>query len=90
MRDIRAVLVLPYREGNDMPSWVAQPPSSPPELGQWDCEECGGSGYIWRRTNEESPQIVEEECAECDGRGRFDPEDNPYAPDNWKEAEGIA
>lgn len=71
-------------------SWIAAPPVDPPELGKWDCSECGGSGYTWRQTNEESPQMIEEFCSECDGQGRFDPDDNPYAPDTWKEAEGIA
>lgn len=66
------------------------PPLDPPQVGRWDCEECAGGGYIWRTTVEESPQIVEELCPECDGKGRFDPDDNPYAPDTWKEAEGIA
>jgi hypothetical protein len=31
-------------------------------------------------------------CLRCDGDGEieYDPDDNPYAPDTWKEAEGIA
>lgn len=69
---------------------VAYPPSDPPALSQWDCEECQGSGYILETSNEESPQTIEVDCPDCQGAGRFDPDDNPYAPDNWKEAEGIA
>lgn len=68
----------------------AQPPVNPPEVGRWDCEECEGSGYVVEETGGESPQVVELYCPDCDGKGRFDPDDNPYAPDTWKEAEGIA
>lgn len=68
----------------------AEPPVDPPQVERWDCEECSGGGVILHTSNEESPQTVEVECDACYGRGRFDPDDNPHAPDTWKEAEGIA
>jgi DnaJ-class molecular chaperone len=55
-----------------------------------ECLDCDGEGIL--RIIECGITTVEHECSRCEGTGQteFDPDDNPYAPDNWKEAEGIA
>jgi RecJ-like exonuclease len=65
---------------------VAEPPVDPPNPPTIDCSDCEGSGTI---TEDDTPST---ECLKCDGSGQvtFDPYDDPYAPDNWKEWEGIA
>ncbi len=59
---------------------------SPPERRMMECPDCEGSGLVSFDNRETG------ECEECFGSGevRFDPDSNPYAPDTWKEAEGIA
>jgi hypothetical protein len=53
-------------------------PTEPPERRTITCPDCDDSGS--------------ENCETCYGDGiiDFDPGDDPYAPDTWKEAEGIA
>ena len=53
-------------------------PVEPPERRTITCPDCDDSGS--------------ENCETCYGDGiiDFDPGDDPYAPDTWKEAEGIA
>jgi hypothetical protein len=53
-------------------------PTEPPERRTISCPECEG--------------VEDAECLKCYGDGiiDFDPGDDPYAPDTWKEAEGIA
>lgn len=55
-----------------------------------ECPTCDGLGLI--RIIEHGMITSEEECDRCEGLGEvdYDPDDNPYAPDTWKEAEGIA
>ena len=53
-------------------------PTEPPVRRTITCPECDDSGNT--------------ECLKCDGDGiiDFDHGEDPYAPDTWKEAEGIA
>lgn len=72
---------------------VAEPPTEPPwfrDLPVVECSTCEGEGVV--RDIEHGVVTWEGECYRCDGTGEMpaDPDDNPYAPDNWKEAEGIA
>ena len=69
---------------------VALPPTDPPETRLIECPTCDGLGLI--RIIEHGMITSEEECDRCEGLGEvdYDPDDNPYAPDTWKEAEGIA
>lgn len=55
-----------------------------------ECLDCDGEGTL--NVIECGVVTVEHECSRCEGSGEieFDPDDNPYAPDTWKEAEGIA
>ena len=41
---------------------------------------------------EPDPSGETDECEKCEGTGEvdFDPACDPYAPDNWREWEGIA
>ena len=72
-------------------SWrTAEPPINPPEVDLYECDECDGTGK-W--IDREGPWIVrEQDCGRCEGRGEreYTDDENPYAPDTWKEAEGIA
>lgn len=67
----------------------AQPPTEPPTRRVQNCPDCEGDGFIIMTVEGELEDIT---CLRCDGDGEidFDPDDNPYAPDTWKEAEGIA
>lgn len=67
-----------------------EPPVDPPEPKLMPCDQCEGEGEIALYENGET--IYEGECGNCEGTGKidFDPDANPYAPDNWKEYEGIA
>ncbi len=62
---------------------VAYPPTDPPNYRTITCPDCDGEGRV-----DDEPV----DCSNCDGDGivDFDPGDDPYAPDTWKEAEGIA
>ena len=70
---------------------TAQPPVDPPEARMMTCLECDGNGKTMHYTELLTVRVFEK-CTECDGTGEvdFDPDADPYAPDNWKEAEGIA
>ena len=52
-------------------------PTEPPERRTISCPECEG--------------VEDAACLKCYGDGiiAFDPGDDPYAPDTWKEVEGI-
>jgi len=68
----------------------AGPPVNPPEADLYDCMDCDGTGK-W--IDRDGPLVVRvTECDMCDGRGEreYSDDENPYAPDTWKEAEGIA
>lgn len=69
---------------------VAYPPTDPPEIRTIECPSCDGTGIV--QDIEHGVVTYEGECYRCDGDGEieYDPDDNPYAPDTWKEAEGIA
>jgi DnaJ-class molecular chaperone len=69
---------------------VAEPPVDPPEVRMVECATCEGLGVL--RDIEHGVVTFEAECYRCEGLGEveYDPDDNPYAPDTWKEAEGIA
>jgi len=75
-------------------SWrSAEPPISPPEADLYECRDCEGRGEVVHHNGPLGPLVaVVEWCEACDGRGEreYREEENPYAPDNWKEAEGIA
>ena len=64
--------------------------TEPPQVRLVNCYECSGTGRITETLDRVI--VYEGECGRCDGEGRieYDPYDNPYAPDTWKEAEGIA
>lgn len=68
---------------------VAQPPTDPPTRPMRTCPDCQGDAFIVVTTEGILEDVT---CLDCDGTGEieFDPSDNPYAPDTWKEAEGIA
>ena len=68
----------------------AQPPMEPPTRWVRNCPDCDGDGFTIVFL--EDGTIEDVTCLDCDGDGEidFDPSDNPYAPDTWKEAEGIA
>ena len=68
---------------------VAQPPTDPPNRPTRTCPECEGDAFITMTVEGTLEDVT---CLRCDGDGEidFDPDDNPYAPDNWKEWEGIA
>lgn len=36
-------------------------------MGEFDCEQCGGDGFIERQVTPERTRI--EDCRRCDGRG---------------------
>jgi DnaJ-class molecular chaperone len=57
-------------------------PMEPPQRRTISCPDCEGEGLTGEGID----------CSECYGDGviDFDPSDDPYAPDTWKEAEGIA
>ena len=57
--------------------------------GRRTCPECEGDAFITMTVEGILEDVT---CLKCDGDGEidFDPDDNPYAPDNWKEWEGIA
>lgn len=69
---------------------VAEPPLDPPEDKRVECPECEGVGTFM--TAGAPYEAIEVVCRRCDGEGlvEFDPSDDPYAPDTWKEWEGIA
>ena len=69
--------------------WI-EPPVDPPARRMVQCAECEGDGTF--RVIERGLVTEEGECSRCEGYGscEFDPNDDPYAPDTWKEAEGIA
>lgn len=67
-----------------------EPPTNPPEPDLYECMDCDGSGQ-W--IDKDGPWIVRvQECNRCHGRGEreYTNDENPFEPDNWKEAEGIA
>ena len=70
---------------------TAQPPIEPPTGRTIECDQCDGVGKTMHYTELLTVRVFEK-CTRCDGTGEieFDPDDNPYAPDTWKEAEGIA
>lgn len=72
------------------PLRVAYPPSEPPADTRLECIECEGVGTFM--TAGSPYEAIEVVCRRCDGEGlvEFDPSDDPYAPDTWKEAEGLA
>jgi DnaJ-class molecular chaperone len=67
----------------------AQPPTDPPTRRTINCPDCEGDGFIIMTVEGHLEDLT---CLRCDGDGEieYDPDDNPYAPDTWKEAEGIA
>ena len=58
---------------------TAQPPIEPPTGRTIECNQCDGVGKTMHYTELLTVRVFEK-CTRC----------NPYAPDNWKEAEGIA
>lgn len=76
------------KEGNKM-GWNYGPPMEPPTRPMRTCPECEGDAFI---TMEVEGNLEDVTCLDCDGAGEieYDPSDNPWEPDNWKEAEGIA
>jgi DnaJ-class molecular chaperone len=66
------------------------PPTEPTKT----CLACDGRGEFL--TIQAGMVIASDPCRECEGTGSvwhnhvYDPDDNPYAPDTWKEALGIA
>ena len=84
----RDAAVRSLKEGINMP-WSYGPPMEPPEPRMVNCHECEGDGFIMFEVDGEQEDVT---CLRCDGTGEtgYDPDDNPYAPDNWKEAEGLA
>lgn len=72
------------------PLKVAYPPTDPPADNRIECAECDGVGTFM--TAGPPAEAIEVVCRRCDGEGliEFDPSDDPSAPDNWKEWEGIA
>lgn len=71
-------------------SWNSAPPINPPEAHLVECPECNGEGG-WEE-HEAPVAVYWMSCRRCEGSGEceFDPDDNPYQPDTWKEAEGWA
>lgn len=72
-------------------SWHSTtPPIDPPEPRTMACPDCEGEGQVI--LYEHGAVMYDGDCGACDGSGLtdFDPDLNPYAPDTWKEAEGIA
>lgn len=63
---------------------TTEPPINPPEYRLVRCDRCEGTGFITCDNRET------DECPNCEGTGEahFDPDNNPFAPDTWKEAEG--
>lgn len=70
---------------------VAQPPTDPPVRRTMTCPTCEGDGKTYHVTDYLNVRIFDT-CSRCDGDGEvdFDPDSDPYAPDTWREAEGIA
>lgn len=58
------------------------------------CRPCNGKGG-WITDTRQGMHAIDE-CPDCHGQGIvshdyvYDPGDDPYAPDNYKEWEGIA
>lgn len=66
---------------------LAGPPIDPPADTRVECEACDAQGVIWAGAD---GVVAEVECPDCDGDGLVERGDDPYAPDTWKEAEGLA
>ena len=58
------------------------------------CRACSGKGGFVTRTATGKKSAVD--CLECEGTGSvwfdhvYELDEDPHAPDTWKEAEGIA
>lgn len=62
----------------------ASPPVNPPADTRIECSECDGRGvHVYGDDCELSA-----DCTVCDGEGlvEYDPDDDPSAPDYWKDA----
>lgn len=63
----------------------ASPPIDPPADNRIECSECDGQGVVWVQA---LGMPAEVSCEECDGEGlvEWSPDDDPSAPDYWKDA----
>lgn len=61
-------------------------PKEAPETWTADCEECNGTGELIDSIDNVIVNI--QSCERCEGSGQVEyvPEEDPYAPDNWKDA----
>lgn len=64
----------------------ASPPVDPPADNRIECPTCNGAGeYIEYNLGE---LVHDGECPACEGEGlvKWGPDDDPSAPDYWKDA----